>query len=48
MHDDRGLYNSSIFLGEKILVQSLKLDSPAGADANPVLNHQVRKILAIN
>ena len=39
--------SGSVVLGEKILIQTFELDCPAGADSDPMLNHEVRQVLAI-
>ena len=38
---------SSVVLGEEILIQTFELDCPAGADPHPMLNHEVGQFLAI-
>jgi hypothetical protein len=37
----------SIVLGEEILIQTFELDCSAGADPDPMLNHEVCQVLAI-
>ena len=37
----------SVVLGEEILIQTFELDCPAGADSDPMLNHEVCQVLAI-
>ena len=41
--DDKGL----VVLGEEILIQTFELDCPAGADPDPMFDHQVCQALAI-
>jgi hypothetical protein len=36
-----------VVLGEEILIQTFELDCSAGADPDPMLNHEVCQVLAI-
>jgi hypothetical protein len=37
----------SVVLGEEVLIQTFELDCPARADSDPMLNHEVCQVLAI-
>jgi hypothetical protein len=39
--------NQGLVFGEEILIQAFELNCPAGADSDPMLNHEVCQVLAI-